>query len=84
MDSMPVRGASSLPERLRPPSMKYSSGWPRAIMNPRYFMNTTEYRTSPLKLRRKKNAPPLRRKRPMTGMLRFDPAAMCGNAKPLR
>ena len=29
-----------------------------------------------------KNAPPLRRNRPITGMLRLMPAAMCGTAKP--
>jgi hypothetical protein len=42
------------------------------------------YSASPLKLRRRKNAPPLRRKRPITGMLRLTPAATCGTAKPLR
>ena len=70
---MPVRGASSRPVRLRPPSMKYSSGWPRAIMKPRYLVNTAAYSASPLKLRRRKNAPPLRRNRPTTGRLRLMP-----------
>ena len=36
--------------------------------------------TRPAKVRRMKNAPPLRRNRPTTGMLRLIPAAMCGMA----
>ncbi len=43
-------------------------------------MNTIVYSALPLKLRRMKNAPPLRRKRPSTGMFRLMPAAMCGTA----
>ena len=38
--------------RLRPPSMKNSIEWPRAIISPRYFMNTIVYSALPLKLRR--------------------------------
>ncbi len=34
---MPVFGCSSRPVRLRPPSMKYSIEWPRAMMAARYF-----------------------------------------------
>jgi hypothetical protein len=84
MESIPVRGASMRPVRLRPPSTKYSSGCPRAIINPRYFVNTLEYSAFPLKERRMKNPPPLRRNLPITGMLRLTPAATCGTAKPLR
>ena len=39
--SMPVMGASSRPLRLRPPSMKYSIEWPRAMIAARYWVNTT-------------------------------------------
>ena len=49
---MPVFGCSRRPVRLRPPSMKYSIEWPRAIIRPRYFMNTIVYSALPLKLRR--------------------------------
>ena len=77
---MPVLGCSSRPVRLRPPSMKYSIEWPRAIIWPRYFMNTAEYSGLPQKLRRRKNAPPRRRNEPTTGRLRLMPAAMCGTA----
>jgi hypothetical protein len=38
---MPVFGASSRPVRERPPSMKYSIEWPRAMIAARYFMKTT-------------------------------------------
>ena len=62
--------------------MKYSIEWPRAMIAPRYFMNTAVYSALPRKLRRMKNAPPLRSKRPTTGRLRLTPAAMCGTAKP--
>jgi len=80
---MPVFGCSRRPVRLRPPSMKYSIECPRAIIRPRYLVNTAEYVWLPPKLRRRKNAPPRRRNEPITGMLRLMPAAMCGTAKPL-
>ena len=38
--SMPVMGGRRRPVRLRPPSMKYSMEWPRAMMAARYFMKT--------------------------------------------
>ena len=41
IDNMPVRGDNIRPVRLRVPSMKYSSGWPRAIMKPKYLVNTS-------------------------------------------
>ena len=75
MPSMPVRGRRSRPVRLRPPSMKNSIGWPRFIITSTYFMNTIGYRPEPRKLRRMKNAPPLRSSRPITGRFRLTPAA---------
>ena len=71
----PVRGRSRRPVRLRPPSMKNSIGWPRFIITSTYFMNTIGYSPLPRKLRRMKNAPPMRRKRPITGRFRLMPAA---------
>ncbi len=84
IDNMPPRGASRRPVRERPPSMKYSSETPRANNWLRYSRNTAEYNGSPLKLRRRKNAPARRRIEPSTGRFKFTPAPMCGIAIPLR
>ena len=76
MPRSPAFGASVRPLRLRPPSMKYAIGNPLASIACRYSRNTAAYSGSPLKLRRRKKAPPRRSIGPTIGKFRLAPAAM--------
>jgi hypothetical protein len=78
--SIPSRGASVLPVRERPPSMKNSWGNPSRIRYPRYARNTSLYSGSAKDLRMK-NAPARRHRNPNGPKPMFSRAAMWGGTR---